>query len=62
MGHHFDLFWWVLAAVAVLGLLVAVRLVAKRRERSRGERAKADAGLGRADHTAPAPPRRDSER
>ncbi len=62
MGHHFHLFWWVLAAVAVLALVVAVRLVTQRAERSRAERARADAGLGRADHTKPAPPHPDSER
>lgn len=62
MGHHFHLFWWTLAGLAVLALLVAARLVTKRQERSRSERAKADAGLGRADHTTPAPPRRDSDR
>jgi HAMP domain-containing protein len=62
MGHHVHLFWWVLAAVAVLGLVIAVRLVAKRQERSQAEQAAADAGLGRADHTTPAPPHPDSHR
>jgi hypothetical protein len=52
----------VLVAVAVLGAVIAVRLVAKRQERSRAERAKTDAGLGRATHTSPAPPRPDSDR
>ena len=62
MAHHFHLFWWAIAAVGLVALLVAVRLVAKQRERSRDERAKTDAGLGRADHSVPAPPRPDSER
>jgi hypothetical protein len=62
MAHHTHLFWWLLIGVGLLAVVVAVRSLAKRRERSRGERAATDAGLGRADHTTPAPPRPDSER
>jgi hypothetical protein len=52
-----EFFWGPLLLVVAVGAVMLVRLVAKQPTRSSGEQTRTGAGLGRATHTSPSPPR-----
>ena len=55
MTDHEE-FWIAVAIVAALAVLIALRMVLKRRALSRAQRAEQDAGVTPPDLAAPAPP------